>query len=108
MTGQPTKKFQKKKENFTCEKCGTGVIGTGFTNHCPKCLWSKHVDKNPGDREESCGGMMKPTGVEGTQAQYILLFTCEKCGSQKKNKVFPEDNFDEVLKIARTKKPGLI
>ena len=24
--------------------------GNGYTNHCPKCLWSKHVDINPGDR----------------------------------------------------------
>lgn len=100
-----TKKFQKKKEEFTCEKCGTAIVGTGFTNHCPNCLWSKHVDVNPGDRAEECGGMMKPYSVEGTQAKYILHFKCEKCGAENKNKVFPEDNFDEVLKIARSKKP---
>lgn len=105
MTGQPTKKFQKKREDFVCEKCGAEVAGTGFTNHCPKCLWSKHVDKNPGDRGESCGGLMRPASVEGTQIQYTILFVCEKCGAQKKNKVWPEDNFDEVLKVARAKKP---
>lgn len=100
------KKFTKKAENFTCEKCGFEVIGTGFTNHCPNCLWSKHVDINPGDREASCGGLMKPHGVEGTQVKYILIFRCEKCGFENRNKVFPEDNFSEVLKIARAKKPS--
>ncbi len=105
MTGQPTKKFQKKVEDFVCEKCGHQVAGTGFTNHCPKCLWSKHVDMNPGDREGNCGGMMKPIGTEGTQAQYVLIFKCEKCGVVKKNKVFPQDDFDAVVKVAKSKKP---
>src|SRR3990167_4839651 len=54
------KKFQRKIEDFVCENCGCGVKGDGYTNHCPKCLWGKHVDVNPGDREEECGGMMKP------------------------------------------------
>ena len=48
MVNQP-KKFQRKVEDFICEKCGTKNIGNGFTNHCFKCLWSKHVDINPGD-----------------------------------------------------------
>ncbi len=99
------KKFQKNKEDFVCEKCGLEVVGTGFTNHCPNCLWSKHVDKNPGDREETCGGLMKPVGIEGTQAKYSLLYKCEVCGLENKNKVSDADNFDEVVKIARAKKP---
>jgi len=48
----PEKKFQKRIENFTCEKCGLFVKGTGYTDHCPNCLWSKHMDINPGDRKE--------------------------------------------------------
>ena len=89
-------RFQKNKEDF---------VGNGFTNHCPKCLWSKHVDKNPGDRAEKCGGAMKPIGIEGTQVQYSLLYECQVCGFRNKNKVSPNDDFEEVLKIARAKKP---
>ena len=100
-----SKKFQRNVQDFRCEKCGLDVTGNGFTNHCPKCLWSKHVDKNPGDREETCGGLMKPIGVEGTQASYSLLYKCEMCNFQNKNKVAGDDNFDEVLKVARAKKP---
>ena len=58
-----SKKFQRNIENFRCEHCEAFVIGDGYTNHCPQCLWSKHVDINPGDREELCNGMMKPVGV---------------------------------------------
>ncbi|MEK7218066.1 MAG: RNHCP domain-containing protein, partial [Patescibacteria group bacterium] len=39
--------FLPRQEPFTCEHCGTGVAplphGTS-RNHCPRCLWSKHVD----------------------------------------------------------------
>lgn len=99
------KRFQARKEDFTCEKCGFDVVGNGFTNHCPKCLWSKHVDNNPGDRGAGCGGMMKPIGVEGTQVGYSLLYRCESCGFENKNKVSDRDDFEVVLKIARAKKP---
>lgn len=98
------KKFQVRKEDFRCENCDFDVVGNGFTNHCPKCLWSKHVDKNPGDRGEDCGGLMRPFGVEGTQAGYSLLYRCQSCGFQNKNKVSEKDDFDAVLKIARSKK----
>ncbi|MFN2146641.1 MAG: RNHCP domain-containing protein, partial [Anaerolineales bacterium] len=36
-------KFQRRIEYFICEHCGAEVSGVGFTNHCPVCLWSKHV-----------------------------------------------------------------
>ena len=32
----------KNKEDFICENCGAFVVGTGYTSHCPQCLWSKH------------------------------------------------------------------
>ena len=39
-------------EEFVCEHCGKLVPKLGYScrNHCPHCLHSKHVDKNPGDR----------------------------------------------------------
>lgn len=53
---QEIKKFQRTTENFVCEKCGFIVEGNGYTNHCPNCIWSKHVDIHPGDRASLCGG----------------------------------------------------
>ena len=78
-----SKKFIKKVEDFVCEKCGDEVVGGGFTNHCPKCLWSKHVDINPGDRAEKCGGMMKPIGALKIGDSYSIIHQCEKCGFER-------------------------
>ena len=43
------KKFTKIDEEFICENCGAKVEKLGYTcrNHCPHCLYSKHVDVNP-------------------------------------------------------------
>ncbi|HFC76878.1 MAG TPA: RNHCP domain-containing protein [Candidatus Moranbacteria bacterium] len=95
------KKFQKKKEDFICEKCGYLVKGNGYTNHCPKCLWSKHVDVNPGDRLEKCQGMMSPISIDLKKGKYIILYKCVKCGFERKNKVVDNDNFDIVIKISK-------
>lgn len=92
-------KFTRTTENFTCEHCGAGVKGNGYTNHCPSCLWSKHVDNNPGDRQHPCRGIMRPIGVEIKLGKYIILHKCEKCGEVKKNKTNPRDNFENILKI---------
>lgn len=96
-----SKKFVKKKEDFVCEKCGYEVIGDGFTNHCPKCLFSKHVDIQPGDRLSKCGGLMKPIKVEGTERQYRVLHKCMACGYEKINKIAGEDNIEALVMIIK-------
>lgn len=93
------RKFQRTVEDFVCGHCGAKVEGNGYTNHCPKCLYSKHVDINPGDRSALCGGLMKPISVEIKSGKYILLHRCEKCGAEKKNKTSPEDDFETVLSL---------
>jgi hypothetical protein len=92
--------FLKNKEDFICEKCGEDVRGNGYTNHCPKCLWSKHVDVEPGDRMATCGGMMAPVLVETEKGEQIITNRCEKCGYEKRNRISKNDNFDEVVKLA--------
>jgi len=90
------KKFQKRVEDFCCENCGTEVTGNGYTNHCPKCLYSKHVDINPGDRLNSCGSMMKPTNIETKNGEFVIIHKCERCGVEKRNKTFSQDNLSIV------------
>lgn len=94
-------KFQRRIEDFICEQCGAQVQGDGFTNHCPRCLWSKHVDIHPGDRAEACQGLMAPVAIESRREGYRIQFRCEKCGLERWNKSAPEDNFDRLLEIAR-------
>ncbi len=94
-------KFKRNKEDFTCDRCGTAVIGDGFTNHCPHCLFSKHVDVNPGDRASTCQGMMKPVRVEGTQKRYMIIHVCERCKYQKANMVAADDDMTAVAAVAQ-------
>ena len=101
-----TPKFQRKIEDFICEHCGHTVIGTGFTNHCPACLWSKHVDVNPGDRAESCGGLMEPIAVAQKKGGYRIQFRCVKCKAERWNKAAPEDDFEMLLQVARQQAEG--
>ena len=92
------KKFQRKKEDFNCEYCGTFVTGTGYTNHCNKCLFSKHVDVYPGDRREPCGGLMKPLKLEMEKGEYVIVHQCQKCGLIRRNKSASNDTVDLLLK----------
>ena len=91
------KKFIKNKEDFICENCGEQVIGNGYTNHCPKCLWSKHVDIYPGDRASECRGMMDSVNIEIKGVEHLITHRCEKCGYEKINQAAPQDNFDEII-----------
>ncbi|MBU3669039.1 MAG: RNHCP domain-containing protein [Candidatus Taylorbacteria bacterium] len=97
------KLFIKKEEDFTCEKCDFFVNGNGYTNHCPNCLYSKHVDVFPGDRAESCGGLMKPVDVTGTQKEYIIRHKCIVCGYEKNNKVSEHDSIEVLASVAKNK-----
>ncbi len=101
------KQFQRRQEDFVCEHCGFHVKGNGYTNHCPRCLYSKHVDINPGDRAEECGGLMEPIDLILKDGEYVLIHRCQKCGFERRNKVSKDDDFEAILQIARQKKEQL-
>ena len=92
----PAKKFQRKIESFICEMCSAEIKGNGYTDHCPNCLWGKHVDVNPGDRSANCGGMMEPIGVETSHGKHIIMYRCEKCGYEFKVKIAMDDNIEII------------
>ena len=97
------KKFTKNIENFTCENCGQKTIGNGYTNHCPKCLFSKHVDLNPGDRLAKCGGLMKPIDFEIKNGQYSVIHECVTCKHKKKNRLEKDDDLEILINISKNK-----
>lgn len=73
--------FKRVKENFKCEVCGEEVMGDGYTDHCPFCLFGKHVDREiPGDRESECGGTMEPIKAIYGKEKFKILYRCTKCG----------------------------
>jgi len=101
------KNFQSKNDPFSCLNCGKNVppLSVGCRNHCPLCLFSLHVDRNPGDRSHDCGALMKPIDYKIEGAFSIkLTFQCQKCGEIKRNKAALDDkneadSLDEILKI---------
>ncbi len=93
-------------EEFICENCGTKVNKLGYScrNHCPICLHSKHVDINPGDRLQTCHGILEPIRLEtNSKKGYVIIFKCKKCGAIRKNKVAEDDNMELVIKLSVNK-----
>jgi len=97
------KRFTKTVEDFTCAHCGAFVSGNGYTNHCPKCLYSRHVDNAPGDRASTCGGMMVPIVAEKSGEGFIITHKCEKCGKTIRQHAAPEDDIDTIISISADK-----
>ena len=95
------RKFQRRIENFVCENCGRTVTGNGYTNHCPECLYSKHVDIAPGDRAAECGGLMRPIGSELSGGDYFVQHECVRCGFRRRNRITP-DEMAALIRLART------
>ena len=97
------RKFTVIDEEFVCENCGKHVKKLGYScrNHCPYCLYSKHVDINPGDRSEECHGLLKPIGLEiDSKKGYILRFQCQKCGKITKNKAAEDDDMEQIIRLS--------
>lgn len=99
-------KFIARNDGFKCENCGRKVspiiYGGSYRNHCPFCLFSKHVDGLvPGDRAEPCQGLMKPVGVTTkSRGEFTIVHRCEKCGFERLNRVAGDDDADMLTKIA--------
>jgi hypothetical protein len=92
-------RFTRRVEDFECSHCQRYVTGNGYTNHCPSCLWSRHVDINPGDRLATCGGMMRPIGAVMSGPELTVIHECEDCGHRRPNKVTALDNESAVREL---------
>ena len=80
------KRFKKNDSGFVCANCGKEVQPLGYSsrNHCPFCLWSLHLDENPGDRASECGGKLRPiTATPDPKKGYVIRHRCEKCGAER-------------------------
>ena len=97
-----TKKFSKVDEGFVCEQCGEMVEKLNYTSrdHCPFCLFSKHVDIFPGDRMNSCQGLLQPIGIEKYKNTYKIIYKCLKCHQIHKNIMATDDDFNIIIKLS--------
>lgn len=99
------KRFNMIDENFICENCNKEVKKLNYTarDHCPYCLYSKHLDIMPGDRANECMGLLVPIDIEKFKDTYKIIYKCEKCGKIHKNIIATDDNFDEIINIMQKK-----
>ena len=95
-----TPKFQRCQEDFVCDHCGRQVRGNGYTDHCPHCLWSVHVDNSPGDLANPCRGPLEPVQVEFGQPSKVY-YECCNCGARRKVHAAHNDSFEVMLDIAK-------
>ena len=97
------KRFNMIDEEFICENCHKEVKKLEYSarDHCPYCLYSKHVDINPGDRQNNCKGLLKPIGIEKFKDTYKIIYKCEKCKMEHKNIMATDDNYDVILEISK-------
>lgn len=97
--------FIPREEAFICAHCQGKVhpLGKGtYRNHCPHCLWSKHVDEEgPGDRGSDCQGLMRPVSVEQKHGQWVIIHCCEECKKKSRNKAAPDDSSEVVRGVMR-------
>jgi len=101
---------------FKCINCQKWVsinvyMGTNNRNHCPYCLWSKHVDLQiPGDRSSGCDVGMRPIAVTLKRAgvdkwgnkkpgEIMLVHKCTKCGKISINRVAADDSEKEIINV---------
>ena len=98
--------FTRRVEDFTCEHCGTANHGDGYTNHCTNCLYSKHVDIDPGDRQADCGGLMAPVDVLLERGRHVLVQRCVRCGIERRCRTSDDDDVEAMVEIVRARARG--
>lgn len=97
------KSFTMRDESFICENCNKEVEKLNYTarDHCPYCLYSKHVDIMPGDRMNSCLGLLKPVSIEKFKDTYKIIYRCECCNQTHKNIMANDDNMDLIIELSK-------
>jgi DNA-directed RNA polymerase subunit RPC12/RpoP len=88
-------------EDFVCENCGTKVIGDGYTDHCPNCLWGKHVDEAiPGDRASGCKALMEPIRTNYQNDSFKIFYKCLGCNHEFWVREGKGDNREKLIELS--------
>lgn len=108
--------WRNQNSGFRCLHCGRWITaerrhaGVAHRNHCPLCLWSRHVDLvRPGDRMSACLAQMQPVGLtlkrsrkryqSFVQGELMLVHRCADCGKISLNRLAADDDPHSILYI---------
>lgn len=109
---------EKFEMGFRCHHCGAyvytlpSIAGVNNRNHCPFCLWSRHVDHiKPGDRMSACKAVMQPIGLTVKQGrgkyttdlsgELMLIHRCSDCDKLSINRIAADDQAEIVTWVYR-------
>lgn len=93
------------EEVFKCRHCRRFVCplpsGGHHRNHCPFCLYSRHVDeRQSGDRLSTCGASMQPIGrFQRPGGEDVIVHHCLGCDFERFNRIAADDDYDLVLEL---------
>ena len=101
--------------DFECAHCGYIVSsahwlsGVNNRNHCPYCLWSRHLDLYAaGDRLSACKAPMQPIALTSKRSrnkyasgrgELMLVHLCTDCGDVSINRIAADDDSDTLLEV---------
>jgi hypothetical protein len=101
---------------FKCAQCrqfvstDTLLSGVNNRNHCPYCLWSRHLDLfASGDRLAACKAKMQPVGLtlkrsrnkyaQEQDGELMLIHRCIECGKLSINRTAADDEPSSVFTL---------
>lgn len=103
--------------DFRCVHCRQVVSalpllsGVHNRNHCPYCLWSRHLDLNQaGDRLSACKAGMRPLGLTIKRAikkynlqsgELMIVHQCTECGRFSINRIAADDFAENLFELFR-------
>ena len=102
--------------DFKCTHCHALVLsahmlsGVNNRNHCPYCLWSRHLDLfAAGDRLSACKAAMKPIGLtmklgrnkyrREARGELMLIHQCTECQALSINRIAADDDSAAILAV---------
>jgi hypothetical protein len=101
--------------DFKCAHCHHIISsahllsGVNNRNHCPYCLWSRHLDLyTAGDRLSACKAPMQPLALTTKQCknkyghshgELMLVHECSDCGGISINRIAADDDAHSLLGI---------
>jgi len=109
--------------DFICRHCGSYVstarllAGVDNRNHCPYCLWSRHLDLfEAGDRLSACKGLMRPVGLtvkrsnnkyaRNSGGELMLVHLCTDCSRISINRIAADDIPEAVMEVYQVSLTG--